>query len=194
MLAVLAGVLGVAAFLLAEAWGFDAGLIALLLLVLVLGGCVLAGFFVGAGHPARARWLMAAWTPALLLGLGAVGGLGIELAVQLTPGDDASARTKAVYAAVGAIVVGVIAAVNGWADKHRSPWLARRVICWRYGPLFPCLPQGDGVGRRATEALTPVCGSASAPLVNGAAVQALLENIKAAVDAGEYSGGDNWSC
>lgn len=194
MFAVLAGLLGLGAFLLAEAWSVLAGLLTLAIVVLVLGGCVLAGVLVGASRPALARWLMAAWTPALLLGLAVIGAVAIELAIQLTPGDTASDRTKAVYAAVGALVVGIVAAVNDWVGKHRSPWLARRVICWRYWGLFPCLPQGNGPGRQATEAMTPICGSAKAPLDNGAAVQAMLEKIKAAVKAGEFHGGPHWSC
>lgn len=169
-----------------------AAVVAILVVVLIVVALtVTAGSSLGADSPAVARWLVWTWSPGVLIVLAAVAAVAIHLGVVWAAGDDASAQDQAVAGAIGAVVTAGATSIKSWLETHMAPWIAAKIFCRRYAPLFPCTPVGLGPGRQAQEMFTALCGTQQ---LTGPQVQELLTRIRAAKLAGEVSGGQNWKC
>lgn len=176
----------------------DAGatpVIGVLMVVIISAALVVtAGAFLGIDQPKVAPWLLWAWTPAVLIVVGAIAAIGIHLGVEWAAGKDATGQEKGVATAAGVLVTAVVTQVRGWLEKHLAPWISAKVVCRRYGPLFPCTPEGLGKGRQAQEAFSTRCRDRKPENWSVPKTRELLNSISEAVAADEVSGGRNWKC
>lgn len=172
------------------------GAVAGVIVVIVVSALLLvgSGAVLGTDQPAVSSYLLWAWTPAVLIVVGSIAAAGIHFGVAWAAGEEATGSEKAIAAALGVVVTAATTQISGWLEKHLAPWMSSKVLCARYGHLFPCTPEGLGVGRQAQESLSDACRQRAKEDWTVAKTADLLRKIARAVAAGEAHGGPNWKC
>jgi len=184
--------------LLLFAWEQNTGLTAVVVVVAAVLVLIVMAVVVGAslGHrsPSTTRWLLWLWTPGVLIVLGAVTAALAHFAT-LVAGKDATGSAKTFAALAVAVVVAIGTQAKDWLPKHLAPWLAKKVTGWQYSnAYFPCLPVATlPLGKAAWEGLSEA-SSSGVEAWTGPKLQALLQTIKDAVDAGQTTKDASWVC
>jgi hypothetical protein len=183
--------------LLLYVWEQKAGLVVVVVAGIV--ALVLAGLAVASGQvladdtPRLTRWLLAAWSPGVVLVVASVAAAVADASTHLVAPDGASDATKTTSALATAALVAVGSQAGSWLPGHLSPWLARRLLTARYAPAFPCLPAAMPAGEAAYRALQDAAAGGPDGWCGTRLVE-LLRVVHAAHVAYQTAASPAWHC